>query len=230
MLISLLVCRAFFLLAIVLLIAICTMLIGIHFHEYYYPMNHFQTLAYLEIFYYSPLFILLKKYWTLLLFLHILFNTLAHLPTPFPSPMSIDEYFEITLKSPSVSKTWKTVFTVEISFSFLAEKCKQIIRIYAKWEQIQIRAQVHWKVVSSARFSRQVGFKIDRKTNILKLKLLYLQPTSIFEKSNQSNSKKKKKSVLVLIKTKLGFWFQGAGIIFVLTDLCRLGCYDNQIW
>ena len=163
MLISLLVCRAFFLLAIVLLIAICTMLIGIHFHEYYYPMNHFQTLAYLEIFYYSPLFILLKKYWTLLLFLHILFNTLAHLPTPFPSPMSIDEYFEITLKSPSVSKTWKTVFTVEISFSFLAEKCKQIIRIYAKWEQIQIRAQVHWKVVSSARFSRQVGFKINRK-------------------------------------------------------------------
>ena len=96
---------------------------------------------------------------------------------------------------------------MEISFSFLAEKCKQIIRIYAKWEQIQIRAQVHWKVVSSARFSRQVGFKIDRKTNILKLKLLYLQPTSIFEKSNQSNSKKKKKSVLVLIKTKFGFGF-----------------------
>ena len=129
------------------------------------------------------------------LLLHILFNTLAHLPTPFPSPMSIDEYFEITLKSPSVSnsKTWKTVFTVEISFSFLAEKCKQIIRIYAKWEQIQIRAQVHWKVVSSARFSRQVGFKIDRKINILRLKLLYLEPTSIFEKFNQSNSNSKKK-------------------------------------
>ena len=101
--------------------------------------------------------------------------------------MNILKY--VTLKSPSVSnsKTSKTVFTVEISFSFLAEKCKQIIRIYAKWEQIQIRAQVHWKVVSSARFSRQVGFKIDRKTNILRLKLLYLQPTSIFEKSNQSN-------------------------------------------
>ena len=89
--------------------------------------------------------------------------------------MSIDEYFEITLK----------VILVPFSFKFkdikncihcgnflLAEKCKQIIRIYAKWEQIQIRAQVHWKVVSSARFSRQVGFKIDRKTNIPRLKLL----------------------------------------------------------
>ena len=99
MLISLLVCRAFFLLAIVLLIAICTMLIGIHFHEYYYPMNHFQTLAYLEIFYYVlPSLYSLKKCTERLLFLNILFNTLAHLPTPFPSPMSIDEYFEITLK------------------------------------------------------------------------------------------------------------------------------------
>ena len=153
------------------------MLIGIHFHEYYYPMNHFQTLAYLEIFYYVlPSLYSLKKCTERLLFLNILFNTLAHLPTPFPSPMSIDEYFEITLKVPSGfhTKTSKSVFTVEISFWFLAEKCKQIIRIYAKWEQIQIRAQVHWKVVSSARFSRQVGFKIDRKTNILRLKLLYL--------------------------------------------------------
>ena len=40
----------------------------------------------------------LKKYWPPTLFVHILFNTLAHLPTPFPSPMSIDEYFEITWK------------------------------------------------------------------------------------------------------------------------------------
>ena len=44
----------------------------------------------------------------------------------------------------------------------------------------------------------------------------------IFEKNNHSNSIKKKKSVLFLIKTELGFWFQGARIISIFRTLCRL--------